>query len=315
MPAPQSRTGVLGVIHVLRAGALTTVQDQGRPGYAHLGVPRSGALDPAALRLANRLVGNPATAAGLEITLTGCDLRFTRAVTVALTGAEVDVRIEPPPAGRASRADPAPPGGRPVERRPGDVGRPLSLPAGAVLRIGPARTGLRTWLAVSGGIAVEPVLGSRATDTLSGLGPPLVRDGDRLPLGPPVGPPAPVDLTVTPPVPAELRLALRLGPRHDWFGDTALDLLFHTAYAISPLSNRVGARLVGAALPRAVAGELPSEGLVLGAVQVPPDGQPLIFLADHPTTGGYPVVGVLDDVTPLAQARPGTTVRFHGPQR
>ncbi|WKU00893.1 biotin-dependent carboxyltransferase family protein [Micromonospora soli] len=283
-----------GEIQVLRAGALTTVQDQGRPGYAHLGVPRSGALDPAALRLANRLVGNPETAAGLEITLTGCELRVTRAVSVALTGAHVDVRVGP---------------------RPGDLGRPLSVPAGAVLRVGPARTGLRTWLAVSGGIAVEPVLGSRATDTLSGLGPPPVRDGDRLPLGRPAGPPAPVDATVTPPVPGELQLRLRLGPRHDWFTAAAVDLLVGTTYAISPVSNRVGARLVGAALPRAVAGELPSEGLVLGAVQVPPDGQPLIFLADHPTTGGYPVVGVVDDVTPLAQARPGTTVRFHGPQR
>ncbi|PWU44494.1 allophanate hydrolase, partial [Micromonospora globispora] len=120
---------------------------------------------------------------------------------------------------------------------------------------------------------------------------------------------------VTPPVPAELRLTLRLGPRHDWFTPAALDLLLTTPYAVSPVSNRVGARLAGAALPRAVAGELPSEGLVLGAVQVPADGQPLIFLADHPTTGGYPVIGVVDDVTPLAQARPGTTVRFHGPQR
>ncbi|MGW5671884.1 5-oxoprolinase subunit C family protein, partial [Micromonospora sp. NPDC003776] len=219
----------------------------------------------------------------------------------------------PQPAGASG---PGVPAGTPAtERRPGDVGRPLSLAAGAVLRIGPARAGLRTWLAVTGGIAVEPVLGSRATDTLSGLGPPPLRDGDRLPLAPPAGPPAPVDLTVTAPVPAELRLVLRLGPRHDWFDDSVIDLLFGTAYAISPLSNRVGARLVGAALPRAVAGELPSEGLVLGAVQVPPDGQPLIFLADHPTTGGYPVVGVVDDVTPLAQARPGTTVRFHGPQR
>ncbi|MFU8853760.1 biotin-dependent carboxyltransferase family protein [Micromonospora sp. SL1-18] len=282
------------MIELLRAGALTTVQDQGRPGYAHLGVPRSGALDPAALRLANRLVGNPESAAGLEITLTGCALRFTRAVTVALTGAEVDVR---------------------VDRRPGDVGRPLSLPAGAVLRIGPARVGLRTWLAVSGGITVEPVLGSRATDTLSGLGPPPVRDGDRLPLGRPVGPPAPVDGTAGPPIPDRLRLAVRPGPRHDWFTPAALDLLLTTPYGISPASNRVGARLVGAALPRALAGELPSEGLVLGALQVPPDGQPLIFLADHPTTGGYPVIGVVDDVTPLAQARPGTTVTFHGPQR
>ncbi|MEU4367216.1 biotin-dependent carboxyltransferase family protein [Micromonospora chersina] len=307
------------MIEVLRAGALTTVQDQGRPGWAHLGVPRSGALDPAALRLANRLVGNPEHAAGLEITLTGCELRFTRAVTVALTGAPVDVLVErgpsdAPPAG-ASPVERGPVERAHVERRPGDTGRPLSLPSGAILRVGPARAGVRSWLAVSGGIAVEPVLGSRATDTLSGLGPPPLRDGDRLPVGAPTGPPAPVDLTVAPAVPAGLRLALRPGPRQDWFTPAALDLLLRTAYAISPASNRVGARLVGAALPRAVAGELPSEGLVLGAVQVPPDGQPLIFLADHPTTGGYPVIGVVDDVTPLAQARPGTTVTFHGPQR
>ncbi|QLQ40252.2 biotin-dependent carboxyltransferase family protein [Micromonospora robiginosa] len=217
------------------------------------------------------------------------------------------------PGPRAVAGDAEPPAGR--IRRPGDVGRPLSLPAGAVLRIGPARVGVRTWLAVSGGIAVEPVLGSRSTDTLSGLGPPPLRDTDRLPLGAPTGPPAPVDLTVGPPVPAEVRLTVRPGPRRDWFTPEAVDLLCRAAYTVTPASNRVGARLAGAALPRAVAGELPSEGLVLGAVQVPPDGQPLVFLADHPTTGGYPVLGVVDDVTPLAQARPGTTVRFHGPQR
>ncbi|MFG1738089.1 biotin-dependent carboxyltransferase family protein [Micromonospora chalcea] len=289
------------MIEVLRAGALTTVQDQGRPGWAHLGVPRSGALDPAALRLANRLVGNEEHAAGLEITMTGCVLRFTRAVAVALTGAPAEVVVEWPRPG--------------ARRRPADVGRPLALPAGAVLRVGPARAGVRTWLAVSGGITVEPVLGSRATDTLSGLGPPPLRAGDRLPLGTPSGPPPSVDLTVPGPVPDELRLTVRPGPRQDWFTAQALDLLCGTAYTVSPDSNRVGARLAGAALPRAVAGELPSEGLVLGAVQVPPDGQPLVFLADHPTTGGYPVVGVVDDVTPLAQARPGATVTFHGPQR
>ncbi|MCX4387524.1 biotin-dependent carboxyltransferase family protein [Micromonospora peucetia] len=287
-------TAGAGVVEVLRAGALTTVQDLGRAGWAHLGVPRSGALDPAALRLANRLVGNPESAAGLEITMTGCELRFPRAAAVAVTGAGAAVRV----------------GGR-----PGDVGRPLSVPAGAVLRIGPPTDGLRNWLAVGGGIAVEPVLDSRATDTLSGLGPPPLRDGDRLPLGAPTGPPAPVDVTVVASTPTELRLTLRLGPRDDWFTLAALGRLFGSAYTVSPVSNRVGARLTGAALPRAVAGELPSEGIVLGAVQVPADGQPLIFLADHPTTGGYPVVGVVDDVTPLAQARPGTTVRFHGPQR
>ncbi|MFF4877268.1 biotin-dependent carboxyltransferase family protein [Micromonospora sp. NPDC000668] len=281
-------------IEVLRAGPLTTVQDLGRPGWAHLGVPRSGALDPAALRLANRLVGNPERAAGLEITLTGCVLRLTRATTVAVTGAEVPVR---------------------AGDRPGDAGRPLTVPAGTVLRIGPARRGVRSWLAVAGGIDVPPVLGSRATDTLSGLGPPPLRDGGRLPLGEPLGDPAPVDLTVSTAPPPELHLTLRPGPRDDWFTPTALDRLLGTAYTVSPVSNRVGARLAGAPLPRAVAGELPSEGIVLGAVQVPADGQPLIFLADHPTTGGYPVIGVVADVTPLAQARPGTTVRFHGPQR
>ncbi|WP_425412821.1 biotin-dependent carboxyltransferase family protein [Micromonospora humi] len=308
-PAHPRHPGPAGagvVIEVLRAGALTTVQDQGRPGWAHLGVPRSGALDPAALRLANRLVGNPEHAAGLEITVTGCVLRLTRAVTVALTGAPADVRVEHPPRTGSTAS------GR--VRRPGDVGRPLSLPAGAVLRIGPAHVGVRTWLAVSGGIAVEPVLGSRSTDTLSGLGPPPLRDGDRLPLGPPTGPP-PVDLVIARPVPTDLRLVVRPGPRRDWFAPDAFDRLRRAAYTVGTDSNRVGARLAGAALPRAVAGELPSEGLVLGAVQVPPDGQPLVFLADHPTTGGYPVIGVVDDVTPLAQARPGTTVRFHGPQR
>ncbi|MEU8286244.1 biotin-dependent carboxyltransferase family protein [Micromonospora sp. NPDC048905] len=281
-------------VEVLRAGALTTVQDLGRPGWAHLGVPRSGALDPAALRLANRLVGNPEHAAGLEVTLSGCTLRLTRATTVAVTGAEVTVR---------------------AGDRPGDTGRPLTVPAGTVLRIGPARRGVRSWLAVAGGIDVSPVLGSRATDTLSGLGPAPLRDGDRLPLGEPHGPPAPVDLTVCSAAESELHLMVGPGPREDWFTPTAFDRLFGTPYTVSPVSNRVGARLAGATLPRAVAGELPSEGIVLGAVQVPANGQPLIFLADHPTTGGYPVIGVVTDVTPLAQARPGTTVRFHGPQR
>lgn len=124
-----------------------------------------------------------------------------------------------------------------------------------------------------------------------------------------------MDGTVGRPAPVELLLGLRPGPRDDWFTAAAFDLLYDTAYTVSSVSNRVGVRLVGAPLPRAVAGELPSEGIVLGAVQVPADGQPLIFLADHPTTGGYPVVGVVDDATGLAQARPGTTVRFHGPQR
>jgi biotin-dependent carboxylase-like uncharacterized protein len=271
------------MITVLRAGPLTTVQDLGRPGYAHLGVPRSGALDAAALRRANALVGNPPSAAGLETTLLGCALRFATATRVAVTGAVARVRVDREPA-------------------PAEV---IEVPAGSVLDVGRATAGVRSYVAVAGGIDVEPVLGSRSTDTLSGLGPPRLTDGMTLPLGV-----ASLRAEV-PDSPAlggdDLLLEVRLGPRDDWFDNA---VLFRDAYTISPVSNRVGCRLAGSAVPRTRAGELPSEGVVLGAVQVPAGGQPLIFLADHPTTGGYPVIAVVDDVTPLAQARPGTTVRF-----
>jgi allophanate hydrolase subunit 2 len=165
---------------------------------------------------------------------------------------------------------------------------------------------------VAGGIDVEPVLGSRSTDTLSGLGPARLVDGMVLPLGVATDSPVLSPPVLSPPVPdppdsGELVLGVRLGPRDDWFVASSL---FAGVYRISPVSNRVGARLSGPGLTRVREGELPPEGVVLGAIQVPADGQPLIFLADHPTTGGYPVIGVVDDVTPLAQARPGTTVRF-----
>jgi biotin-dependent carboxylase-like uncharacterized protein len=281
------------VIEILRAGPLTTVQDLGRPGWAHLGVPRSGALDTPALRLANRLVGNPEDAAALEITAAGCAVRLRTAGTVAVTGAFARVT---------------------VAGRPASYGVPLATPAGAVVEVGRAEYGVRSYLAVAGGIAVPPVLGSRSTDTLSGLGPAPLRDGDALPVGR-ASAPSTVDFVPWRPPPAVLRLGVRLGPRRDWFTSDAVEALLGTQYTVSALSNRVGARLAGAALPRAREGELPSEGVVLGAVQVPTGGQPLIFLADHPTTGGYPVIAVVDDVTALAQAAPGTTVTFHGSER
>ena len=271
------------MITVVRAGPLTTVQDLGRPGYAHLGVPRSGALDMPALRLANSLVGNPPATAGLETTLLGCALRFSRAARVAVTGASALVKLDG------------------VE-----VSGVLDVPAGSVLDVGKATVGVRSYVAVAGGIAVEPVLGSRSTDTLSGLGPPRLSNGMELPVGDASAATGWAEREAPPS--EDLVLRVRLGPRDDWFEDAAE--LFGAAYTISPVSNRVGARLAGPALRRRRSGELPSEGIVLGAIQVPADGQPLIFLADHPTTGGYPVVGVVADVTPLAQARPGTTVRF-----
>ncbi len=284
------------MLEVLRAGPLTTVQDLGRPGYADLGVPRSGALDEPALCAANGLLGNDPDTAGLEVTLTGCVVRPRQEVWLAVTGAPAEVRVD----GAAA-----------------PFGAPIRVAAGSIVHIGRCIAGVRTYLAVAGGVDVPPVLGSRATDTLSGLGPERVRDGDVLPLG---GAPSTVDEDATVPAsatPSTLELRVRRGPRDGWFTGDSWDRLCGTGYRMSPLSNRVGARLAGAALSRAVAGELPSEGLVLGAVQVPADGQPLVFLADHPTTGGYPVIGVVhpDDLPLLAQARPGASVVFHGSER
>ena len=282
------------MIAVVKAGLLTTVQDLGRPGFAHLGVARSGALDQPALMRANRLVGNLDSAAGLETTLTGASLRAESAMTVAVTGAPARVTVDGAPA---------------------EFGAAVTVPAGSLLEIGAASAGVRSYVAVAGGISVAPVLGSRSTDTLSGLGPPPLRPGHVLPVG---GQPA---LALDPPSTqstvdsldaGDVVLRIRLGPRYDWFSVPAREALVSEAYTLSVKSNRVGARLTGAALVRAVTGELPSEGIVLGAVQVPADGQPLIFLADHPTTGGYPVIAVVEraDLPLLAQARPGTTVRL-----
>lgn len=281
---------------VVRAGALTTVQDQGRPGHAHLGVPRSGALDQPAAALVNRLVGNPPTAAVLETTLNGCALRPRSDVTVAVGGAPCPVTVDGLPA---------------------PWGTPVRIAAGALLNVGTARYGVRGYIAFSGGVAVEPVLGSRSTDLLSGLGPPPLTDGTVLPLGRPAGPHARVDVVPQPGPAAELVLRVTPGPRDDWFTAQALRAFTTRAYRVSSASNRIGLRTEGPALERAVHGELPSEGMVLGAVQVPPDGRPVVFLADHPTTGGYPVIGVVRaaDLPAVAQAVPGTPVRFMAVRR
>ncbi|WP_069812144.1 biotin-dependent carboxyltransferase family protein [Streptomyces sp. TP-A0874] len=279
-------------IRVVRAGALTTVQDTGRPGYAHLGVPRSGALDPGAHALANRLVGNEPGAAVLETTLNGCAVRADTPTTAAVTGAPCRVTLN----------------GRPVA-----WSGPVAVPAGGVLSLGPAEYGVRSYLAFAGGLAVDPVLGSRSTDLLSGLGPEPLTDGATLPLGParPVRPVSAPTLPWQAP-PAELVLPLLPGPREDWFTDGALRTLATGTYRVSAASNRIGLRTEGPALERAREEELPSEGMTLGSVQVPPDGCPVVFLADHPTTGGYPVIGVVpqEALDPTAQAVPGTPLRF-----
>jgi biotin-dependent carboxylase-like uncharacterized protein len=285
-----------GGLVAVRPGLLTTVQDLGRPGFAHLAVPPSGAADPVSLRLANRLVGNREGAAALETTLLGVEIRLegdgeSGGRWVAVTGAEADVRID----------------GRAV-----DANRALYLATGSVLSVGPATRGLRSYIAVAGGVAVEPVLGSRSTDVLNGIGPAPLTTGSRLPLGRPVAPPPGVDVVPGRPLPDVTRVRLIPGPRQDWFTAEAWAVLLSARYQVTNESDRVGVRLDGPALARANTAALPSEGMVLGSVQVPTDGQPIIFLADHPTTGGYPVIAVVHpaDLPLVAQARPGSRLYF-----
>lgn len=247
-------------------------------------MPRAGALDPVSADLANRLVGNPGDAAVLETTLGGISFENSAALTFAVTGALCDVLVD----GRASA-----------------WGQPIAVRPGASVVVGPASEGVRSYVAVSGGFDAEPVLGSRSTDTLAFVGPPLIRAGDELPLGRPND--VPHEAAAVPRSRADVVLRYDPGPRDDWF--TAGP---DGAYEVGADSNRVGLRLQGAALTRARDDELPSEGIVLGAIQVPADGQPLVFLNDHPTTGGYPVVGVVvpEDLAQCAQLRPGSNVTF-----
>jgi biotin-dependent carboxylase-like uncharacterized protein len=279
------------MIEVLRPGGLTTIQDLGRPGLAHLGVPPSGAADPPALRLANRLVGNPEDAAALETTLQGPVLRFEDDALVALAGAPVDAR-----AGR-----------RELAMHAGERVR-----AGEELTLGVARAGVRTYVAVRGGIEAERVLGSASSDLLTGLGPPPLREGTRLPIGDRAGAWPVAAFAPVAPLPAAPVLHVVRGPRDDWFTPDALERLCATRWEVAAGSNRIGVRLGGGALARARTGELESEGMVAGALQVPPSGAPIVLLADHPTTGGYPVVAVVvtADLPLLGQLRPGDRVRF-----
>jgi biotin-dependent carboxylase-like uncharacterized protein len=282
----------LQVLQVLRAGALTTVQDLGRPGLAHLGVPRGGAADRASFGLANRLVGNAPGAACLEVTLGGLAVRAGGPVTVAVTGAAGDLRVA----------------GRPVA--PASV---VAVPAGASVEVGTATAGLRWYLAVRGGLDVPAELGSRATDTLSGLGPPPVADGDVLPVGTETAGWPVVDVAPVPPPPAAgVVLGLLPGPRDARLAAGELARLLATTWRVAPASDRVGVRLDGPPLRLASDREAASEGVVRGGIQVPAGGRPVMFLADHPVTGGYPVVACVPqaDVDRAAQLRPGQEVRF-----
>jgi biotin-dependent carboxylase-like uncharacterized protein len=280
-------------VTVLDPGPLTTVQDLGRPGHRALGVGSSGAADRPALCLGNRLVGNPEGAAALEVTLGGLRLRADAPVVVAVTGA-------PTPAT--------------VDGSPAPTGVAVRLAPGATLALGQPPVGLRTYLAVRGGIDLPPVLGSRASDLLGGLGPPPVAVGTTLPVGTAGGPVPAVDVAPLPPLPAadeEVALRVAPGPHLDRVTG-GLTSLGDRTWTVTSDSDRTALRLTGAPLARDGEAEVASCGLLPGAVQAPADGQPIVFLADAPATGGYPVIAVLveRDQAIAAQLRSGQRVRF-----
>lgn len=306
----------MGIV-VMAPGPLTLIEDLGRRGSAHLGLSPSGALDRKSLMLANALLGNAPGAAGLEVLLGGLRLRFVTGASVAVTGAEGRVTVN------GTDIDPY---------------QAVRVPPGAVMAFAPPAFGIRYYLAVSGGIAAPELLGSCSADLLSGEGPPPLKAGDTLALargngarcspGAVNGPGAAATPTAQIPAPEVFRrvfrrapdpdspITLRVdrGPRADWFDDGSLRRLTGQFWTMSPDSNRIGARLLGRPLRQNRTEELPSEGAVLGALQVPPSGLPTVFLADHPVTGGYPVIAVVRraDLDLLGQARPGQRIRFLG---
>ncbi|MQY23122.1 5-oxoprolinase subunit C family protein [Nocardia macrotermitis] len=279
-------------LHIIAAGMYTTIQDSGRPGLAHLGIGACGPADRGAAALANRLVGNPEGTAVLENLLGGLSFTATVPRYVSVTGAAAEVRVD----------------GRIVAEP-----QRLYLRAGQRISVARPTLGLRVCVAVAGGVAGARVFSSCATDSLSGLGPAPVRAGDTLELGVPVADPpyARLELIGRSLPTGVIDLGFHWGPRHYMFTEADTRALISTVWSVGVDSNRVGVRLSGPPLYIGAV-HMPSEGMPLGAIQVPPSGEPIVFLADHPVTGGYPVIGVVteSDLDLLAQAPPGSRVSF-----
>jgi len=283
------------MIHVLEPGPQTTVQDLGRPGHLRYGIPPSGPIDRAAFVVANRLVGNADGAAGLECTVMGPRLAIETPCAIAVTGAEMPVTVNGAEA----------PAWTTLVLKPGDV-----------VKLGVARAGVRAYVAFSGGLDVPSVLGSRATylrGRLGGLGGRALRKEDRLTLFPAPTPPirrasaaAIVDLTVPP----EIRAVL--GPQADRFTDDGIAALLGGEYEMLPQSDRMGARLRGPRIAHARGHDIISDGIALGSIQVPGDGQPIALLVDRQSTGGYTKIATIGsfDIGRLGQVKPGQRLRF-----
>ncbi|MDT0169838.1 5-oxoprolinase/urea amidolyase family protein [Pseudarthrobacter sp. BRE9] len=292
---------------VRKPGLQATVQDLGRPGFGSLGVTSAGAMDRGALRRANRLAGNTEGAAGIELLFGGLELEALTDQVLAVTGAAVPLEITP-------GADTKEALQRTTAARHPACDAPFALLAGERLTVGNPTAGLRSYIAVRGGLGGPVALGSRSTDTMSGIGPEPLQAGTILPVqaakpGSVVGHP---EISPLPDQEAATVLRVVPGPRQDWFSPETLRDFLAQEWTVTPQSNRIGLRLNGRPLPRSRDGELASEGTVRGAVQVPPEGQPVLFLSDHPVTGGYPVIAVVvhADLDKAAQLPPGTTVRF-----
>ncbi|MEZ0053295.1 biotin-dependent carboxylase-like uncharacterized protein [Mycobacterium sp. MAA66] len=283
-------------LEILKTGPLALLEDLGRPGLAHLGVTRSGAADRRSHTLANRLVANPHDRATIEVMFGGLSVRVhgggKDGVAVAVTGADADPSVNGIPFGTNSIH---------------------YAHDGEVISLGAPHTGLRSYVAVRGGIQADPVLGSRSYDVMSALGPRPLQAGDVLTVGEHTDDFPELDQApVASIAPNLLELLVVPGPRDDWFIDP--DALVHTEWIVTNRSDRVGVRLSGRPLQlRWPDRQLASEGATRGAIQVPPNGLPVILGPDHPVTGGYPVIGVVadQDIDKVAQIRPGQHVRMH----
>jgi KipI family sensor histidine kinase inhibitor len=305
-PVPETRRSSCH-LEVTAALLPALLQDLGRPGHAHLGVAPSGAADRHALRAANRAVRNPPGLACLEITLGSTAFQCSGAMVVALAGAPTPISVQ-----RAS--------GEIFEAA---LGRPITLSSGDRVKLGYPARGLRTYLAVRGGFEVQGTLGGASRDTLAALGPAPIVKGDSLAVktlsqgdAEPLAKDGPADQEAIQSLPASgetVELDVTLGPRAEGFTDEAIADLCGQDWKVTPQSSRVGLRLQGArSLTRRDAAELQSEGLVRGAIQVPHDGQPVLLLADHPLTGGYPVIAVVAEhhLDLAGQIPPGAKIRF-----
>ncbi|HEV7218743.1 MAG TPA: biotin-dependent carboxyltransferase family protein [Terriglobales bacterium] len=289
------------VIHVQAPGLLTTVQDLGREGFGSMGVSASGAADAISLRIGNRLVGNAESAAGLEMTLLGGSFLFPEGAVVALTGSDFGASLD----------------GAPVEQWTS-----VNVRAGQALSLGPTRSGARCYLCVRGGISVKPFLGSASTHLLSGLGGfdgRALRKGDLLDVGvtnaeSDTASFRKVALTAEALERLSPRKILRVtpGPQSDWFPESSQRVFYTSAYRVTEESNRMGLRLEGERIPARSGGEMLTEGVSLGAIQVPNGGEPIVLFVEQQTTGGYPKIAnvISADLSNVGQLRPRDEIRF-----